>query len=117
MLKSEQPQEIVVGDTVTVLGGDRKGDTGEVTSVDRQQRSHYILYRHHVLFPDGSKEFFESIVTRPNRGDDKPREGATKKPKALNIEKVGPPKEKEPAAKAGPAPKPAEATKPKTPNE
>lgn len=105
-------QEIQIGDTVSVLSGDRKGDVGKVTSIDRQVRSHYVELRYRILFPDGGCIVYGSVTARDSKGDDKLREGATKASKPLGIEKVPvaePAKEKAPAkpTENPPTPEPA----------
>lgn len=96
-------QEIMTGDTVTILSGDRKGETGEVISIARQERAHFIRRLYNVRLPDGSPESYEGITPKTDKG----KEMA----KPLGIEKVDQVAKASPAAKVDPPPKPAETAK------
>lgn len=97
---------IIPGDTVTVLAGERKGDCGKVTSVDRRRRARYEAYGHHVTFPDGSTAVFESKTVRDDI--DPHPDGREEKSIPLDLEKVveaKPAKEKAPAKPTAAKPK------------
>ena len=94
-------QNILIGDTVTVLSGDRKGDEGKVLAIDRRQRTHFTYRCYHVLFPDGKVGDFEGIWPRTDKGKDMAKplciERVIEEPKPVDEEPK--PKEKAPVAK------------------
>ena len=108
-----QESNIVIGDTVTILSGDRKGDLAEVNSIDRQERAHFIRRRYTVRLPDGSPGVYECVTPKTEKG----KEFA----KPLDIEKVveakpadGTAQPKAPAKEKAPAKPPAAKPKEET---